>query len=327
LGGAEKYVGWVSKQWISAGNEVLIGIRECEQVESFYRSLDLPVRRINISGKLNPFAKSRVLSVINDFKPDVVHTHLSTASHWGLKAARAAGVKGVGHMHSFNSVGPYKNADRMIAVSNAVKIHLSANAFNDVDVVYPSSVVGQVAPAKDVVRLGDPVISCAARLREDKGIGVLADAFAVIQSEFPSAALAICGDGPMRSQLESRAKAEHLNIHCLGYRDDVPSVFAASAISVLPSIRAEGYGMSLYESQAVGTPVVTTTAGGTEEAMRHGETGVAVPPGSSEALARAIRTLLTNHDMRQEMSKNALAFAGSRSIEASAQALFAALSR
>lgn len=299
---------------------MLIGIRQCEQVESFYQELGVPTSPLRISGKFNPLAKSRVKKLIKSLKPDVVHTHLSTASHWGLRAAKEMGIPGIGHMHSFNSVGPYANATRMIAVSNAVKNHLVDAGFpmTNVAVVFPSSIIDNSEPAPDILALGDPIISCAARLREDKGIGVLLEAFSEVQKRMPKASLVLCGDGPMRAEIEA---SKPPGVHCKGYRSDVPAVFAASTLSVLPSIRPEGYGMALYESQAVGTPVVTTAAGGTQEAMVDCITGLVVPPSFAQELASAILLIAENPEKRREMAAAAKTFAKTRTIEASADEL------
>jgi hypothetical protein len=83
LGGAERYAGGVSRELINRGHDVWIGIRECQPVEDFFESLGIPTRKLRISGKLNPFAKARTIALIKEFMPDIVHTHLSTASHWG----------------------------------------------------------------------------------------------------------------------------------------------------------------------------------------------------------------------------------------------------
>ena len=319
LGGAERYVGWLSQEFINQGHEVLIGLRECEPVHSFYASLGLEVRHLSISGKLNPFAKSRVLTLIKEFSPDVVHTHLSTACTWGLKAAADVGVRGFGHMHSFNSVGPYRAAHRVITVSDAVGKHLAESGFDPtvVSTVYPSSLIDTSMPADDVAALGKPVVACASRLRNDKGIGDLIEAFRTVAKEIPEATLVLCGDGPMRKELENSTRT--LKVVFTGYRDDVPSVLAAASLAVLPSIRPEGYGMTLFEAQAVGTPVVATNVGGAVEAMADGKTGMLVPPSSPSLLAEAIIGLLKDHERRAAMSAAAVEFVAGRSIKHSAQ--------
>lgn len=321
LGGAERYVGWISEELIKQGHNVLIGIRRCEQVHEFYRSLNLPVREIAISGKLNPFAKQRVAALIEEFRPGVVHTHLSTASHWGLRAAADADVAGVGHVHSFNTVTPYQKAHKVIAVSKAVRDHLAENGISNAEVVYPSSKVESAEPASDIRSLASNVVSCAARLRDDKGVGVLLEAFRDVQREVVDVALVLCGDGPMREELEHKARGAKLRVVFAGYRDDVPSVFAASEVAVLPSVRPEGYGMALYEAQSVGTPVVATQSGGAPESIVPGVTGLVVPPGDSKALARALVEMLHDSKRRVNMGAAARDFAASRSLKSSAQCL------
>lgn len=323
LGGAERYVGWISGEFQKRGHDVLIGMRACDAVEKFYVSLDLPVVLLAISGKLNPFAKGRVRDLIDDFRPDIVHTHLSTASLWGLKAARDLNVPGFGHVHSYNSISPYRAGHAFIAVSNAVKEHLisSGLAADRMHVIYPASSIVATEPAEDIASLGENVIACASQLREDKGIRVLFGAFKQVLLRVPDANLVFCGDGPLRSELAEQALEESLPVHFVGYRSDVPSVFAASAVAVLPSLKPEGYGLSLFEAQAVGTPVIASRVGGVPEAMIHGITGMAIEPGNEQALAAAILDVLENKVVRDRLGTAAKEFAATRDIQASADHL------
>jgi glycosyltransferase involved in cell wall biosynthesis len=79
-----------------------------------------------------------------------------------------------------------------------------------------------------------------------------------------------------------------------GYRDDVPEILAASRVSVDASYVGLGITGSLRESLAMETPVVATAVMGNPELVRHGETGLLVPPRDPEALADAILRLLDN---------------------------------
>ena len=79
--------------------------------------------------------------------------------------------------------------------------------------------------------------------------------------------------------------------------------------------------MALYESQAVGTPVLTTAAGGTQEAMVDGITGLVVPPSSAQDMAKAIISIAETPEKRREMAIAAKTFAETRTIEASADEL------
>jgi glycosyltransferase involved in cell wall biosynthesis len=79
--------------------------------------------------------------------------------------------------------------------------------------------------------------------------------------------------------------------------------------------------MALYESQAVGTPVIGTTAGGAVEAMKDGVTGIAVPPNDADALAHALDKMLEDADFRKRLADNCRAFAESRNMESSVDSL------
>ena len=323
LGGAERYVGWISKEFERQGHEVLIGLRPCAPVEDFYSGLDLNVEKLAISGKINPFASRRLRAIILRYLPDVVHTHLSTASYWGLRAARRLGVPAYGHVHSFNTVLPYRAASNVIAVSQAVRKHLVSRGISSekVRVVHPASAITCIKPAPDIAALGGRVVSCAARLRTDKGIRVAFEAFSRITKAYPDAWLVLCGDGPLHHALQAEAADRKMQAVFTGYREDVPSVFAASAVAVLPSLRPEGYGLSLVEAQAAGTPVIASAVGGACEAMVDGTTGIGVEPGNVKALADAMSVMLSDDEARRRMGRAASEFAATRTVEESSRQL------
>ena len=329
LGGAEKYVGWISKEFRAMGHEVLVGIRECPQVEAFYQSLNVDVEVIKIAGKLNPFAHGRVKAFARNFRADIVHTHLSTGSKWGLSAAKSIGIPGIGHVHSFNSMQPYRDALKIIAVSNAVKEHILRNGFasEKVDVVHPSSKIDISEPPYDIQRFDGLTICCASRIRQDKGVEVLFRAFELVHARIPNTRLLFCGDGPLLWKLQSRAATQSLPVSFLGFRPDVAGILAASDVAVQPSIAREGFGLSILEAQAVGTPVVASNVGGVSEAMVPGRTGLLVEPADPYQLAEALITLLTEEGTRMRMSQEARAFASQRTIERSAAELLAVCAR
>lgn len=81
------------------------------------------------------------------------------------------------------------------------------------------------------------------------------------------------------------------------------AAYAGADIFVLPS-RHEGYGMVFAEALARGLPVVACAAGAVTDTVPEGA-GLLVPPDSPEALAEALRRLLTNGALRHSMSERA----------------------
>jgi glycosyltransferase involved in cell wall biosynthesis len=87
-------------------------------------------------------------------------------------------------------------------------------------------------------------------------------------------------------------------------RHDMPEIFAAADLVVLPTYR-EGFPRALVEASAMGIPVVATAIRGCREAVVQGETGLLVPPGDVDALCNAVTTLAADPARRARMSETA----------------------
>jgi glycosyltransferase involved in cell wall biosynthesis len=81
--------------------------------------------------------------------------------------------------------------------------------------------------------------------------------------------------------------------------------YRAADVLVFPTL-CDGFGMVVTEAFAQGLPVITTTRAGAAELVRHGENGLIVPPGDSEALAQALEWCLINRSELKIMRKAAL---------------------
>jgi glycosyltransferase involved in cell wall biosynthesis len=88
-------------------------------------------------------------------------------------------------------------------------------------------------------------------------------------------------------------------IHVVGYRDDAPSLTAASDVFVLPSTKREGLARSLIEAMAYGVAPIATDCGGNTELVVDGQTGLVVPVRDPGALAAALRRLHDDPALRR----------------------------
>jgi glycosyltransferase involved in cell wall biosynthesis len=167
-------------------------------------------------------------------------------------------------------------------------------------------------PPLDVDRLREelgvgqgPVVLTVCRLNVPRDFDSLLSAFCEVHIEFPSAHLLIVGDGPQRSEVEAHIHRLGLAdyAHITGFRDDVPALMALADVYVLTSYGWEGYPISTLEAQAASVPVVVTEAGGSAEAVHHGETGIVVPIRQPGALAEGILRLLRDPALRQRMGE------------------------
>ena len=105
----------------------------------------------------------------------------------------------------------------------------------------------------------------------------------------------LIGNGPRRQYLEKRAKELGITevVHFLGHRTDVPAVYARATFGVLCS-EAEGLSNAIIEGMASSKPMVVTDVGGSTELIQSGVTGYVVPKRQPEALAWAIKKVLSD---------------------------------
>jgi len=91
-------------------------------------------------------------------------------------------------------------------------------------------------------------------------------------------------------------------------QDSLHFYFSAADCLVMPS-HYESFGMVALEAMACGTPVICSDVGGLSQLVRHGETGLRVPPRDPEALADAINYLLSDEPRRRRMGHSAACLA------------------
>jgi glycosyltransferase involved in cell wall biosynthesis len=157
---------------------------------------------------------------------------------------------------------------------------------------------------------GAPVtLVSVGRLRPPKDFTTLVRAVAALDPG--SARLRIAGDGPDRTAVATEVARLGLDgvVELLGTRGDVDELLAGADLFVLSS-DSEGFPMSVLEAMATGLPVVASAVGGVPELVRDGETGVLVPPRDSAALAGAIRRLVADPALRDQLGE-----AGRRRVE------------
>jgi glycosyltransferase involved in cell wall biosynthesis len=170
---------------------------------------------------------------------------------------------------------------------------------------------------------GVPVIAFVGRLIAIKGLSTLLQSLAGLRREGIAFRLVVAGDGDRRASLEREARGAGLGswAHFLGWRRDLPRLYADADVVALPS-RREGVPVSVMEAMAAGRPVVAAHVGGVPDLVEDGRTGCLVPPGDPIALARAVRDLLADPARRRAMGDAARATARERfDVERSAGAL------
>ncbi|QCW03414.1 glycosyltransferase family 4 protein [Natrinema pallidum] len=136
-----------------------------------------------------------------------------------------------------------------------------------------------------------------------KGARYLLEAFAAIREEI-DAELVVVGEfdegGDCDRLISDLGIADAIETHSEISYERMVDLYGTADIAVVPSVY-EGFGLPAGEALACGVPVVATTGGGLPEVV--GDAGVLVDPGDADALADAIRSLLTDGERRRRLGE------------------------
>lgn len=166
------------------------------------------------------------------------------------------------------------------------------------------------AAAEDAWPRSGARLLTVARLAPQKGLPLLLEVAAILSREVDAGRLAaftwaLAGDGPGREQAAERIAAEQLPVALLGRRNDAPALMEVADIVVQTSLW-EGQPLTIQEALRAGAAIVATDVGGTAVTARGG--AVLVAP-QAQAIAEALRTLLSDPEARTRAAERAQAAA------------------
>jgi glycosyltransferase involved in cell wall biosynthesis len=159
---------------------------------------------------------------------------------------------------------------------------------------------------------GGILLAAVGRLNREKGFDVAIEALSRIATEQPDAKLLVVGDGEERQALHRLAADHGLTDRVLfaGPQDQagVTAHLQAADIFLFPTLREEAAPLVLPEAMACGLPVIASRIGGIPEVVEPAEgpaAGILTRPGSTTELAGALRTLLADKPLRDELGHRA----------------------
>ena len=251
--------------------------------------------------------------------PDVVHVHWPVPHGWFGALVRASSER-TAVVSSFYSVEirwierrlrwalpllrwSIESADAVTAISNATAAAVARYTSREVPVIPFSAAISDGPPAGDAAaearspeRAGPVRLLFVGRLVERKGVHILIRALARVR-ERVEATLTVIGDGPQAARLEAEARRVGVDpfVHFAGRVDEdaLREAYRTSDLFILPAVvdgkgDTEGLGVVLLEALEFRLPLVASDVGGIPDIVRHGDTGLLVPPGDAGALADAI---------------------------------------
>ena len=213
----------------------------------------------------------------------------------------------------------------MIAVSRSTRDDLVARGVRAPVEVIPVGVdSSQFTPHPRGRKTAAPSLLYLGRLKRYKGVDLLLRAVAVLAEQGLHIDFVIAGKGDARPELEHLAGDLGITdqVTFAGFVDDARKIdlMRTSWVHGLASA-IEGWGITVIEAGACGTPSVASDAPGLREALLDGETGLLAPHGDIEALAGAIRRLVTDSGLRDRLGSGARRYAESLSWERASAAI------
>lgn len=290
-------------------------------------AMGIPVTRLSTRGLKDPRAFLASMRLIQSFKPDIIHTHLSKSDIVGQVTGGVLGVPV--RISSLHNTDPWRKnpfwsrvmmmltagCQKMIAVSGNVAEFvetwsdisserlvtidngISLDKF-DPDIVQPLDLSQWDIPSDKFI------IGVVGRLNPQKGHSIFLEMAHTLLQQHDNLHFLIVGDGAIRGDLEQQAQALGINegVTFTGFLNDMPVVLASLDILVFSSLW-EGLPVTLLEAMAMKRPIVTTDVGGIPEVINDGQNGRMVTSGDPQALAEACSQLIEQPQIRQRLGE------------------------
>lgn len=298
------------------------------KVICIYKSVDSPIEQLLAENNIETVFLNKgdnkdyriffkVFKVLNVYKPDVVHSHLSGAIYsypWFLFHKTRL-------LHTLHTV-PEKEFSKFIQkflkfyykigkaklVTVSPVNHLSASQyyglsekkvgmiFNPVNLnkYYKNSI-----PKKDFTFIN------VGRQDGNKNQKLIISAMSEILKENDNIKLILVGDGDKNQDLRKLSRELDIESQIIftGITKDVETYLAMSDVYIQSS-RYEGLPLSILEAMAAGLPIISTKVGGISDIVTNN--GILIPDNNITELTRAMKKLIENRNLRETMSENSI---------------------
>lgn len=284
---------------------------------------DVPVTRVvglgrsvSLIGDIKSFYK--LINLIKEFRPDVIHTHTAKAGVLGrvtgLIAFPSSKRIHTFHGHLLNGYFPaWKTqlvifterflaliSTSLISIGNQVKSDLLSEKIgraNQYSVIFPGLPALEIKNktyARIILNLemDKTYLVFVGRLTQIKRPDRLIELARYLKVNHPKVQILIAGAGDKFTETQGCAIQESLPMIFLGWRHDISTVLSASDICILCSDN-EGIPLALIQASQAGLPIVSTNVGSVSDIVLNGESGLLTET-SSQSLIKALDELLAD---------------------------------
>ncbi|MBQ2928283.1 MAG: glycosyltransferase [Oscillospiraceae bacterium] len=262
----------------------------------------------------------KLMKIMKQEKPDVVHTHLDVIKY-AVAAAKLAGVSRC--VHTVHNVADKEAEGRLQKYINktyftlgwSVPVALSplvqqticdfyGRKAEQVPVIYNGVDLSRCIP-KESYETEAMTLVHVGRFNEQKNHAGLLQAFQKVCLRYPDCCLHLLGDGELREEMENLARELGISeqVHFLGSQSDVHPYLHEADIFLLPS-KYEGMPMTILEAMGTGLPIVASAVGGVPDMLTDRQSGI-LTTCDPEQVSRAVLELMEQEDLRARLGRKA----------------------
>jgi len=298
-GGAEAFFVRLAGALDRAGvNQQVIIRANSSRAEELHR-LGIDPLQLKFGGKFDWRTPWHIRKEVDTFRPDILLSWMNRAT----AMCPAGDFVHVSRLGGYYDLKYYQACDHLIGNTEDIVSYLVEQGWPEEKAHYlPNFVTSK--PEEPLMRKElytpdlAPLFLCMGRLHENKGFDVMLEAL----SRVPNAYLWIAGEGAQRQYLENMAEVLGVKprVRFLGWRNDVEALLACCDVFVCPS-RHEPLGNVVLEAWAHNCPVVAADSPGPGNLIEHLETGVLVPVDNAAKLSEALRMVIDDTDLCEDM--------------------------
>lgn len=300
------------------------------------------IHSLNSFRSFLPFVVLKVIKTVKKYQIDVLHAHFTFPGGLiGAITRKITSTPLIVTVHGYDTTcirniryglicnpvlrkivkKTLKIADKIIAVSKSVnkRINQLKVRNNKVKVIYNGVDLKRFCLSREVLERSNmlkhnknwtdkKIILNVGSLEPVKGQKYLIEAMIDVIKEFPNSLLLICGDGPLKKDLQELTNRcglqDHIKLTGTIHPTVMPLYYAIADVFVLSSI-IEGHPISLLEAMAYSNPIVATKVGGIPETIKTQKNGLLVEKQNPHKLTEAICTVLRDKKLAEAIGRNA----------------------
>ncbi|MBN1494084.1 MAG: glycosyltransferase [Candidatus Omnitrophica bacterium] len=323
IGGAEKQLALFAR-YIDHNrfSQTIVCMREKGPLEEQLADAGITVVSVGKKHKIDPLFFLRLVKVLRELNPDILHCWLFSANLWGrlacfllsdIKVIATERVEGEWkrwYHRVIDKILFSLRTDILLANSRGVisycfekegltleKIRL---VFNAIDVRTRERVKHHSSGNKKIV-------ITMSRLTDQKGIDSFIKAARLVADKYSNVEFRIYGEGEKKREYQDMVAREGLTDMVLFKEKDRVHHIMQDADAYLSASRFEGLPNAIMEAMAYGLPVIATNIGGTNELIAHGQTGLLAEKDDCTGLAACVTKILNDDTYADELGSAARA--------------------